>query len=603
MSYVLEAGIPLWSGKAITGADGASFAVLTETIARDLSGVYMLGKIVDVDAESFEILGPAYARDTAAVYLILDTKLKPLKGADPATFRALGESYGVDAARAWYRDKPLRLKKGNGSLSKFRELARSIATDGALLYRETKVWSERAPFDWSRASARVLTHDPWVGEDIAASDGTRAYLLADGESNWVELGAVDIDKLQKIDTADAAVGKHRFLSDGVRVFWRGVELSGADPQTAKALSRDTLVDRTASFVGPRKLPFAPHELAFLDDQFFAGHGEVFIGPDGIYEIVCHKLEPVLLAARSTSLPTADQAFDVAFAVLIDATFRLLDYAAPEDGTTDLAARARSAQSARQACTVERDGGDVRLAVGGKQVASGPISGWYGHICRLWAHLRERRDHLVCYAECALLPDGSAGRRAVLSVAWKDMLTLAGALYREGEADEARIIAHEVLYAHRPRLRLGAEHAQPFADLPRDLAGEARYAEQHFHFTTTTNLAVARHILSSGIIDDADWRVRLEMMRQLNGVTAATTQDGHFLEQIIPEIIRRVPAEPVSLVREAMLGVVEVAAARSGDRGGLNGLLMERVARFLLSEGVNVDLNTVRLQRNSGNLEV
>ena len=87
-----------------------------------------------------------------------------------------------------------------------------------------------------------------------------------------------------------------------------------------------------------------------------------------------------------------------------------------------------------------------------------------------------------------------------------------------------------------------------------------------------------------------------MMRQLNGVTAATIQDDHFLDDIIPEVIRRIPAELVSLVREAMLGVVEVAAARSCDRGELNRPMIARVVRFLLCEGVNVDLNTARLER-------
>lgn len=323
------------------------------------------------------------------------------------------------------------------------------------------------------------------------------------------------------------------------------------------------------------------------------------GTTAFFKIAHHKPKPVLLAARSTSLPSADQAFKAAFEMLIDATLLLLDYAAPENGTIDLATCPVSAPSSGQALKVERDGREVRLAFNGKQVASGAISGWYGHICRLWAQMRGRRDKLICYADGGMLPAGGAGRRAVLSIAWREVLTLAGALFREGEIDESQIIAHDVLYAHRPRLRISAEQAQPFADLPRELAGEARYAERHLHFTTTTNLAVARHIISSGLIDAVDWRVRLEMMRQLNGVTAATIQNDHFLDDIMPEVIRRIPSEPVSLVQEAMLGVVEVAAARSCDRGELNRPVVERVLRILVREGVNVDLNTARLLPRNG----
>lgn len=235
-----------------------------------------------VDAASFEILGSAFARDESSVYLIMSAKFKSLKGADPVSFRALGGSYGVDATQAWHRDKPLRLKERDGSLTKFRELAPGFAADGKVIIKETKVRSEPAPFDLSRAVARVLTYDRWVGEDIATTVDGRTYLLADGQTKWVELGPVNIDMLHRIVAADTAVGKHHFLSDGVKVFWRGLEVTGADPRTAKALSRDVVADAHACFVGSRKLPFAPHELAFLTNQLFAGHEDVFIGHDGVF---------------------------------------------------------------------------------------------------------------------------------------------------------------------------------------------------------------------------------------------------------------------------------------------------------------------------------
>jgi len=105
MSYVITDTGPRWKGKAIKGADAASFEVLSDTLARDASKVYMLGKPAKVDAASFELLSPAYSRDDASVFYVMETKLKPVKGADPASFKPTGGQFGRDAAQAYFRAK------------------------------------------------------------------------------------------------------------------------------------------------------------------------------------------------------------------------------------------------------------------------------------------------------------------------------------------------------------------------------------------------------------------------------------------------------------------------------------------------------------------
>jgi DKNYY family len=84
----------------IDGADPATFRVVGDAYGQDDRHLFYFTEPIDVDAASFQSLGRDYARDSSRVYW----QGKPVAGADPATFRVLDPNWecAADATRAYY---------------------------------------------------------------------------------------------------------------------------------------------------------------------------------------------------------------------------------------------------------------------------------------------------------------------------------------------------------------------------------------------------------------------------------------------------------------------------------------------------------------------
>jgi len=93
-------------GEEIQGIDAASFSVFpnAHAIARDKRSVVISGRIDGrFDAASFEVLTPdgGFVRDRSHVYW----DMKPIAGADPATFVWLGQGYWRDQTSLYFSEK------------------------------------------------------------------------------------------------------------------------------------------------------------------------------------------------------------------------------------------------------------------------------------------------------------------------------------------------------------------------------------------------------------------------------------------------------------------------------------------------------------------
>jgi len=100
-------------GREMRGVDADSFRVLSRLYAVDVSRVYWYHSVLDgADVATFAMVGAdrdqgfvrGFARDAHSVWHWEKTTGKPalLKGADPATFRALGHGYASDETQVWH---------------------------------------------------------------------------------------------------------------------------------------------------------------------------------------------------------------------------------------------------------------------------------------------------------------------------------------------------------------------------------------------------------------------------------------------------------------------------------------------------------------------
>jgi len=186
----LGAARPQYYWYVVTDADLASFEPLNLRYARDARhGYYITGKTLrSKQPQSFEIVQElrlnyrdtsqdplintsVFARDLDHVYFYGAR----LRGADPATFRVLGDGYSRDATQAWYHDAK-RLIEG-ADMATFRipvpgepnPRMRYCATDRLRCYVEGKPYDPAEAFEDWRAYFEFHTElDGWWWHEEAA---------------------------------------------------------------------------------------------------------------------------------------------------------------------------------------------------------------------------------------------------------------------------------------------------------------------------------------------------------------------------------------------------------------------------------------------------
>ncbi|MEM8712251.1 MAG: DKNYY domain-containing protein, partial [Planctomycetota bacterium] len=290
--FSIEEGAVCFSGRALKGADASTFEVLA---------------------------GGAYARDKDAVYLVMQKKVKALKGPDPASFEALGGDYGRDASHVYFEGKRVRLKKGAGRREAFRWLGSCYGADGSWMYFGTQQCAppEGVDLDWARLRHRPFTENKVNRSDAVLSDGVHHFFRL-WRLGWVPVDGFEFDNVEPIETSEGYRGVHEYLGDGARVWCAGVLLEGADAARARVVGFNALDDGEAVYGGHHRLEFAPGSLAWVGDDLFRTEDALFsMNREGVPKEVA-KLESAWEA------PSVEFAFQALVDAIWPDAFHVLD---------------------------------------------------------------------------------------------------------------------------------------------------------------------------------------------------------------------------------------------------------------------------------------
>lgn len=597
-----------------------SFAVLTDTLARDASTVFMLGKPTKVDADTFEVLSPAYARDRRTVFHMMETKLKSVGGADPMTFEPVGAQFGRDATGGFFRDKRLRISR-NGSLARLAALGHVYAHDGAVLFFTTRqVAPPDAPIDWDRVRLKWLEED---GHDVNVPalvlDGGEGVWFRDwhGRGSWVRLEGAQFESCEAVPWAER---NSAYVRDASHVWFRdGRLVRGAAPDRVERFGDETLRQGERLFAGPRPLDARASETAFVDsvssgpplylngDLLHLGDRVAVAdasrdGTGSLGEIARTRPDarPLDAIADAALRPVFGRLHAIleAFQPIVSPPEEIARRMDPDEPPPGDAPPIEWVDPPPYALSVDRDGAVV-LALEDGTALRRPVSAWYTLGCHLWCHGRRLAPQLVPFPSVGtMLPRGTEMAHMLIGWHRPAMWQLAGALYRAGHEEEARVLGHD-LFAGEARHELDRDPAlvREVANLPRELASEFRYDRPHDGFEVTTNLAVARLIVRDGWLDAPNFRDRLDVLGVLHGTMLDTSKHAAFLREIVPAVMERYDAEPLAAVRERM-GLVLEAAAIAGHVG----IEMERsfdcepllaIAEFCLARGIHARFNAAR----------
>lgn len=188
--------------RAVKHANRATFRVLGETFAADDEYAFWEDRVLaGVAPGELRPLSPSFAccgdqvlyfysgihRQRQIVADVWGTSPIVLAGAEPSTFRDLGELYGADARHAFYHSSPIEL---SGDARRFEVLGPSVARDDRAVYFENAVVEEadagsfRLVAGGGVARDRAHWYEVDVGGDyqtIAVIDADRARQILDGD--------------------------------------------------------------------------------------------------------------------------------------------------------------------------------------------------------------------------------------------------------------------------------------------------------------------------------------------------------------------------------------------------------------------------------------
>ena len=147
--YARDRSRAYFHDKMIDGADGATFALLNPSFARDKARLYFLGGpiLANADVASFELLyGADYGRDANKVYALpnaLFATAHELEGADRATFEPLSRAYAKDAKHVYFADEGhvsvLGADPASFTVTEWDEATKSEARDKQHFYAQGKI--------------------------------------------------------------------------------------------------------------------------------------------------------------------------------------------------------------------------------------------------------------------------------------------------------------------------------------------------------------------------------------------------------------------------------------------------------------------------------
>lgn len=599
-----------WRDQPIRNADPSTFELLGGILARDARRVFVLGKPFPVHHASFEVLSPVYARDHDAVYVVMESKIKQLAGADPASFRAIGERYGADSTHAYCFDKQVHLTR-YARPQDLRELAPGFATDGNILFCGTKPEPIPAAWlpDWSRARMKVF------GSGLRSANCPRLVLsddkavlvrfsqcfqVEDRFTYWQRLVGTCFETLAPLPCPpwrDFSL----YMADDCRIWFAGVPMADVAPNGARALAHHVLDAQGRIYGGAMPTDLLPAEQL---------SGNVFRRGDQILELYAGG-GMAELASVPGDLPDIEQAIAVALTEAFTILFTVFDHCRPIEWRPygvdqwfelgrHIGTPAGPVRSELPALSFAWFGqGRVAVRFGDGREIVEPLSGWYTLACRAWAAERGQDVSFMPYpALGGMEPDGGEFVERILGVLAVPMLHLARAAFHAGAAHEARIIAHLFLNASDTQRLPDSALWQLLACLPRELLEERHYLPARHSSGLTTFLGLGRRACEPQMLHDGNWRVRLHAAGTAHMAIVDTGRHDAMFRSVVPALIARYEVEMEPVVRERLAMALEAALVECQVRAEVgreyhHATLLPCI-QFCLAKGINTRFNRCRL---------
>ncbi|MGL4325572.1 MAG: hypothetical protein ACRCTD_16170 [Beijerinckiaceae bacterium] len=255
---------------------------------------------------------------------------------------------------------------------------------------------------------------------------------------------------------------------------------------------------------------------------------------------------------------------------------------------------------RIALAVRFDGAHLVIAADGIAPVICAPDGWYRALCTMWLRRRALPGTLRTYPNVGtMLPPGDDFQEQLIRRNRDAYLAFCGAAFTQGAEVSARLLLHTYLETRWFR------QASPFDDrdsllaqLPRRLFDDCTYAKRMHGFSSTTNLAAARHAVKSGLLEDPDPRIRREMLGLIHATVLETNKFALFVKDILPALLARGERETVGCVGEHIDTAIQAFIIKGLVEAEVSHVrtahLVEPIVRRQIERGVDVALNRGRL---------
>ena len=500
--------------------------------------------------------------------------------------------YTTDGAQLLWKGKPARLAKGATG----RRLSDTMASDGRTLYFAQQRVPVPEALRLETLRVRVFDENPVNLTGAVLDDGDAVWQLTRrGPDEVRPLPGADFATVERMSAPGLRFDHH--VRDRNGVWYRGAPVIGLEADRARVVGEHIVTDGERLWLFGRMA--SDLTAADLTWVWSSGRVDLVRTDDALLRLDADTGGRVELARTSGPVNADDIATRALQAIGHDLAGVFDTHPPIVVPVADIAWDRVEARPV-EPFVARFDGASIVLEADGIEPIRAEADGWYGALCTLWLRRRGLPGCLVSHPSLGtMLPDGEELQHRLIARHRDLFLQYCGAAFARGAHEGARLSLRRYTEARR----FGCE--TPFdgqdaivATLPRGLFEDIAYEARRFGFRSTTNLSAARHAIASGLLDDADPRVRLEMLGLVHGTVLESRKLPLFLRHVLPAILTRLEVEPLAALREQLHLVLEAFIIRAFVQAEVHheptAELVEPLLHRQVADGVNVLINRARL---------
>ena len=244
--YIRHGEQVLYQGEVISN-DANSFKIISDEYAKDAFHVYSHGEIVEgMVPDGFTVISPYYRKDKNQAYYFNT----PIPESDPDTFKVLNDAISKDKRNLYY----------NGNIIENKKLSEVSRSDADELQ---KMWK------WKSLHLDATTVILVPSDDI--EDITNDFYAYNNEVYARN------KKLTDVKPADVIVldqDEKTFVRIGNQVFYYGIAILGADPETFTVISDRFSKDANHVYWSEHRVTDADPSNFEYEDNLYADENEV-----------------------------------------------------------------------------------------------------------------------------------------------------------------------------------------------------------------------------------------------------------------------------------------------------------------------------------------